>query len=91
MSIIVALVLGLEEQRGWGLEGTMGAVLFSLGGWAASPSSCELACNEMEMLRRLPGSGPALCSTDKVATLMEVWPFLEHGINSSSLSASTSY
>lgn len=50
--------------------GTMAAVLFSLGGWPAPPSSCKLACNEMEMLRDLSGTGPALCSTDTVATLM---------------------
>lgn len=60
----------------------MAAVLFSLGGWAAPPPSCELACNEMEMLSGLPGTGPVLCSTDRVATLMGVWPFLEQGSSS---------
>lgn len=50
--------------------GTIATVLFSWGGgdWAAPPLSCERACNEMEMLRGLPGTGPALCSTDRVAT-----------------------
>lgn len=38
----------------------------------------------MEMLSGLPGTGPALCSTDKVATLMGVWLLLEHGSNSRS-------
>lgn len=62
----------------------MAAVLFSLGGWAAPPPSSELACNEMEMLSGLPGTGPPLCSTDKLATLTGVWPLPEHGSNSSS-------
>lgn len=62
----------------------MAAALFSLGDWAAPPPSCERACNEMEMLSGLPGTRPALCSTDSVATLMGVWPYLEHGSNSSS-------
>lgn len=51
---------------------------------AVPPPSCELSSNEMEMLSGLPGTVPALCSTDKVATLMGVWLLLEHGSNSSS-------
>lgn len=66
---------GLEEQRGWG-----GA----LEDCAAPPSSCELGCNEMETLRGLPGSGPALCSRERVANGGVAFFFLQHGSNSSS-------
>lgn len=58
---------------------------FILGGWPAPPpSSREQACNEMEMLSELPGFGPGLCSADRVASAVGVWPCPQHGSNNSS-------
>lgn len=52
---------------GWKSKGGGGWGGGALEGCAAPPSSCELGCNEMETLRGLPGSGPALCSRERVA------------------------
>lgn len=67
--------VGSKGTRG-GL--TIAAVLFSLGDRDAPPPSCVQACYEMELLSGLSGKRPALCSTDRVASLTEVWPVQDY-------------